>query len=94
MLNYILLSVSMLSIVLQNGLFNSVSKTKLKTKYDKQLTSSACRAAYMYTTYLQVRNSHIIFLQNKLLKMPQHTLQLMLMLWLLKQSIHKKNMIR
>ncbi len=35
MLNYILLSVSMLSIVLQNGLFNSVSKTKLKTKYDR-----------------------------------------------------------
>ncbi len=27
---------------------------------DKQLTSSACRAAYMYTTYLQVRNSHIM----------------------------------
>ncbi len=35
MINYILLSVSMLSIVLQNGLFNSVSKTKLKNKYDR-----------------------------------------------------------
>ncbi|MBP3627607.1 MAG: DUF4469 domain-containing protein [Clostridia bacterium] len=27
---------------------------------DKQLTSSACRAAYMHTEYLQVRNSHIM----------------------------------
>lgn len=35
MINYILLSVSMLSIVLQNGLFNSASKTMLKTKYDR-----------------------------------------------------------
>ncbi len=35
MVNYILLSVSMLSIVLQNGLFNNVSKTKLKNKYDR-----------------------------------------------------------
>lgn len=33
-MNYILLSVSMLSIVLQNGLFNTVSKRKLKDKFD------------------------------------------------------------
>lgn len=33
-MNYILLSISMLSIVLQNGLFNSVSKRKLKNKFD------------------------------------------------------------
>ena len=33
-LNYILLSISMLSVVLQNGLFNTVSKNKLKNKFD------------------------------------------------------------
>ena len=34
MINYILLSVSMFSIVLQNGLFNTVSKKKFKTRFD------------------------------------------------------------
>lgn len=33
-MNYILLSVSMLSVVLQNGLFNTVSKRKLKDRFD------------------------------------------------------------
>lgn len=33
-MNYILLSISMLSVVLQNGLFNTVSKNKLKNKFD------------------------------------------------------------
>lgn len=41
-----------------NGSNVQLNGYKLNT--DKQITSSACRAAYMYTEYLQIRNSEIM----------------------------------